>query len=196
MGSVTLTRRLSWLALSLLAVTAAEPVLGAGLRVFEKESAAGFESNWWLVDVLFYVAGGFLLLLGLYKWKRGWKKSQGRSLMVAVAAGSAGVAMIFFIAEPALAKDLGDMARKSATALESFPLVVQILFYVVGGFLVLMGLYKFKRMQDNPQQQSFMGAVVTGLVGVAMLFFPSAITMLGGTLDLSPGGTIQRPKMQ
>jgi len=196
MGSVTLTHQVSWLALLLLAVTAAEPVLGAGLRVFEKESAAALESDWRVLDILFYVAGGFLVLIGLYKLKRGREKSQHRSLMVALASGSAGVAVIFFLAEPALAKDLGDMARKSATALESFPLVVQILFYVVGGFLVLMGLYKFKRMQDNPQQQSFMGAVVTGLVGVAMIFFPSAITMLGGTLDLSPGGTIQRPKMQ
>lgn len=99
-------------------------------------------------------------------------------------------------AEPVVAKDLGDMARKSATALESFPLVVQILFYVVGGFLVLMGFYKFKRMQDNPQQQSFMGAVVTALVGVAMVFFPAAVDMLGGTLDLAPGGTVSRPRMQ
>ncbi len=99
-------------------------------------------------------------------------------------------------AEPVLAKDLGDMARKSAGALENFPLVVQILFYVVGGFLVLMGLYKFKRMQDNPQQQSFMGAVVTALVGVAMIFFPSAVEMLGGTLDLGAGGTLTRPRMQ
>lgn len=99
-------------------------------------------------------------------------------------------------AEPVVAKDLGDMARKSATALESFPLLVQILFYVVGGFLVLMGFYKFKRMQDNPQQQSFMGAVVTGLVGVAMIFFPSAVEMLGGTLDLQSGGNLTRPRMQ
>lgn len=99
-------------------------------------------------------------------------------------------------AEPALSKDLGDMAEKGAGALESFPLLVQILFYVVGGFLVLMGFYKFKRMQDNPQQQSFMGAVVTGLVGVAMIFFPSAVEMLGGTLDLQGGGTLTRPRMQ
>ena len=99
-------------------------------------------------------------------------------------------------AEPALAKDLGDMAKKSAGALENFPLVVQILFYVVGGFLVLMGLYKFKRMQDNPQQQSFMGAVVTAMVGVAMIFFPAAVNMLGGTLDLGTGGALTRPKMQ
>ena len=99
-------------------------------------------------------------------------------------------------AEPVLAKDLGDMAKKSAGALEDFPLLIQILFYVVGGFLVLMGFYKFKRMMDQPQSQSFMGAVVTGLVGVAMLLFPAAIEMLGGTLDLGTGGTVARPKMQ
>ncbi|MYE00539.1 MAG: hypothetical protein F4Y03_04570 [Alphaproteobacteria bacterium] len=99
-------------------------------------------------------------------------------------------------AEPALAKDLGDMAKKSAGALEEFPLVVQILFYVVGGFLVLMGFYKFKKNMDTPQNQSFMGAVVTGLVGVAMIFFPAAVEMLGGTLDLQGGGTLTRPKMQ
>ena len=88
------------------------------------------------------------------------------------------------------------MAKKSAGALEDFPLLIQILFYVVGGFLVLMGFYKFKRMMDQPQSQSFMGAVVTGLVGVAMLLFPAAIEMLGGTLDLGTGGTVARPKMQ
>ena len=99
-------------------------------------------------------------------------------------------------AEPVVAKDLGNMARKSATALESFPLLVQILVVVVGGIKELMGFYKFKRMQDNPQQQSFMGAVVTGLVGVAMIFFPSAVEMLGGTLDLQSGGNLTRPRMQ
>ena len=99
-------------------------------------------------------------------------------------------------AEPVLAKDLGDMAKKSSTALSFFPLIVEILFYVVGGFLVLMGFYKFKRMQDNPQQQGFMGAVVTGLVGVAMIFFPAAVEMVGGTLDLQGGGALTRPKMQ
>ncbi len=104
--------------------------------------------------------------------------------------------LAFAAAEPALAKDLGDMAKKSSSALSFFPLVVEILFYVVGGFLVLMGFYKFKRMQDNPQQQSFMGAAVTALVGVAMIFFPSGVEMLGGTLDLQGGGTLTRPKMQ
>ena len=105
-------------------------------------------------------------------------------------------AVLLAAAEPALAKDLGDMAKKSAGALEDFPLVIQILFYVVGGFLVLMGFYKFKRNIDQPQQQSMMGAVVTVLVGVCMVLFPEAISMIGGTLDLSPGGTIQRPKLQ
>ena len=99
-------------------------------------------------------------------------------------------------AQPALARDIGDMAEQGADALESFPLLVQILFYVVGGFLVLMGFYKFKRNMDMPQQQSLMGALVTAVVGVAMIFFPSAVEMLGGTLDLTPGGTIQRPRMQ
>ena len=99
-------------------------------------------------------------------------------------------------AGPAFAPDLGDMAEKSAGALESFPLVVQILFYVVGGFLVLMGLYKFKRNMDMPQQQSVMGAVVTAGVGVVMIMFPAAIEMIGGTLDLTGGGTVSRPRMQ
>lgn len=98
--------------------------------------------------------------------------------------------------EPVVAKDLGDMATKGGGAIAKFPLVVQGLLYVVGGFMVLMGLYKFKRNIDQPQQQSFVGAVVTLGVGVVMIMAPSAITMIGGTLDLTPGGTIERPKLQ
>ncbi len=159
---------------------AAERAVEDGMRIGE------------FLRYLFVAIGGALVLFGLWKLGRGRARGGGPGVAPAVALGLLMVVAV----EPALAKDLGDMARKSATALESFPLVVQILFYVVGGFLVLMGFYKFKRMQDNPQQQSFMGAVVTGLVGVAMIFFPSAVEMLGGTLDLGAGGTLTRPRMQ
>ena len=141
---------------------------------------------------LFAAVGGGLLLVGLWKPGRETIRGGGPGAGPAVALGL----LMALAVEPALAKDLGDMAKKSAGALEDFPLLIQILFYVVGGFLVLMGFYKFKRMMDQPQSQSFMGAVVTGLVGVAMLLFPSAIEMLGGTLDLGAGGTVARPKMQ
>ena len=159
---------------------AAERAVEDGMRIGE------------FLRYLFVAIGGALVLFGLWTLCRGQGRGGGPGVAPAMALGL----LMVLAVEPALAKDLGDMARKSATALESFPLVVQILFYVVGGFLVLMGFYKFKRMQDNPQQQSFMGAVVTGLVGVAMIFFPSAVEMLGGTLDLGAGGTLTRPRMQ
>lgn len=98
--------------------------------------------------------------------------------------------------DQALAKDLGDMARKASGALSVFPTVVEYLFYVIGALLVLAGFYKLKRNTDNPQQQSGMGVVMTIAAGVLMVVFPAAVDMLAGTLDLATGGTVARPKMQ
>ena len=141
---------------------------------------------------VFFAVGGGLVLAGLWKFCFGRDGNGGPGVGAVMALG----VLVALAAEPALAKDLGDMADASGAALEKFPRVVTILLYVVGGFLVLMGFYKFKRNMDTPQNQSVMGAVVTLVVGVAMMAFPSAVEMIGGTLDLTGGGTVSRPRMQ
>ena len=62
---------------------------------------------------------------------------------------------------PALGQDIGDMARKTATALESMPLVLQIVFYVVGFTVLGIGLYKLIQNKQTPGG---------GSVGVALLW--------------------------
>ena len=47
-------------------------------------------------------------------------------------------------ADAALAQDIGTMAQESASALESVPLVIQILFYVVGLAVLGIGLYSIQ----------------------------------------------------
>lgn len=111
--------------------------------------------------------------------------------------GALALALLAFAAvEPAAAKDLGDMAKKGSESLSAVPDVIEYLFYIIGGFLVMMGFYKLKKNTDNPQQQSGMGVVMTILAGVLMVVFPAAIEMVAGTLDLGTGTTLVRPKMQ
>ena len=98
--------------------------------------------------------------------------------------------------EPAMAKDLGDMAKKGSEALSFVPAIIEWLFWIIGAVLVLAGFYKLQKNQDNPAQQSGLGVVMTILAGVLMVVFPAAIDMVAGTLDLTTGGTIARPKMQ
>lgn len=105
-------------------------------------------------------------------------------------------AMGLLAVEPAAAKNLGDMAKKGSESLSFVPAVVEWLAWIIGAILVLAGFYKLKKNTDNPAQQSGMGVVMTIAAGVLMIVLPAAIDMVAGTLDLAPGTTIDRPRLQ
>ncbi|MCY3760721.1 MAG: hypothetical protein OXH50_05680 [Gemmatimonadetes bacterium] len=183
------------LAFALLAVAAADPAeaVDQGEAAEQARSAAAaFTAE---IGYVFWILGGLLILFGFYKLKKNWDERH-RDMLGAVAATFAGMLMAAMAADQAMAKDLGDMARKGAAALGAFPAVISWLFYICGGMLVLFGFYKLKKNHDNPSQQSGMGVVTTVGAGVLMVVFPAAIEMLAGTLDLTPGGTISPGKMQ
>ena len=99
-------------------------------------------------------------------------------------------------ANPALAQDVGEMARKSAEALQKFPLVIEILFYVVGFSLLGMGLYKMVQNRQTPGGGSVWGAVLWMSVGAIMIAIPQGLDIILGTFGIGTGGgTIQRPKL-
>ena len=88
------------------------------------------------------------------------------------------------------------MAEKSASALESFPLVIQILFYVVGLAVLGMGLYKLIQNRQTPGGGSLWGSVLWMSVGAIMIAIPQGLDIILGTFGIGTGGgTIQRPKL-
>ena len=120
-----------------------------------------------------------------------------RSNLRAGGIGALAFALLAALAvEPAMAKNLGDMAKKGSESLSFVPAVVEWLAWIIGAILVLVGFYKLKKNTDNPAQQSGMGVVMTIAAGVLMVVLPAAIDMVAGTLDLAPGTMIERPKLQ
>ncbi len=187
--------KLGALAFALLAVAAVDPAEAVDLGEAAEQARSAAAVLTAKIDWLFWILGGLLILFGVYKLKN--RRSGGdRDIAGAVAATLAGTLMGALAVDQAMAKDLGDMAKKGAGALAEFPAVIGWLFYIIGGMLVLFGFYKLKKNNDNPSQQSGMGVVTTIGAGVLMIVFPAAIQMLAGTLDLTPGGTITPGKMQ
>ena len=91
-------------------------------------------------------------------------------------------------AAPAVAADLGTMSEKAAESLEKVPLVLRIIMYIAGlGFVIWCG-FKIVRASSNPQQQSWGGAIVVGLVGVALLLGPATINWMAGTFGIETQG--------
>ena len=97
----------------------------------------------------------------------------------------------------ALAVDLGDMAEEAAGALGQVPLFLQIVLYLVGAILVFLGLLKFKRHVDYPQQANLGAAMMTVAMGVALIIAPALINTLIETVGLdAASGTVTRPSLQ
>ncbi len=103
---------------------------------------------------------------------------------------------VLTVASPALAQDIGDMARRSATALQALPLVIEILFYIVGVSVLGMGLYKLVQNRQSPGGGSVWAAVLWMSVGAIMVAIPQGLDIILGTFGIGTGGgTIQRPKL-
>ena len=82
------------------------------------------------------------------------------------------------------------------SALESVPLVIQILFYVVGLAVLGIGLYKLIQNRNSPGGGSVWGAVLWMSVGAIMIAIPQGLDIILGTFGIGTGGgTIQRPKL-
>lgn len=47
--------------------------------------------------------------------------------------------------------------------------------YLVGFFMVIIGIFKFKQHKDNPQQTPMGTAITIFLVGILLIFIPSII---------------------
>lgn len=188
--------------LSLAAILAAVAAVGfwiAGMEAKDPLVAAAVEraeeDAMWARGFLFYAlvaAGGSVLLAGLWKFARARGRNGGSGMAAVVALGL----LMGFAIEPALAQDIGDMAEKSAAALESFPLVIQILFYVVGLAVLGMGLYKLIQNRQTPGGGSVWGSVLWMSVGAIMIAIPQGLDIILGTFGIGTGGgTIQRPKL-
>ena len=97
----------------------------------------------------------------------------------------------------ALAVDLGDMAEEAAGALGEVPLFIQIVIYIVGALLVFLGLLKFKRHVDYPQQANLGSAMMTVAMGVALIVAPALINTLVETVGLDAADTtLDRPTLE
>lgn len=106
------------------------------------------------------------------------------------------LALVVAAAHPALGQDIGDMARESAQALESVPLVLQIVFYVVGLSVLGIGLYKLIQNRQTPGGGSLGNSFLWMAVGALMIAIPETLDYILGTFGINPGGgAIQRPRL-
>lgn len=98
-------------------------------------------------------------------------------------------------AEPALAKDIGDMARAAAQALEGMPVFLQIAFYAGGLTILGIGVYKLIHL-GKPSSGPGWAAIAWMVVGAILVAIPDGLDVILGTFGLDTGGgTIQRPKL-
>ncbi len=111
-------------------------------------------------------------------------------------AAFAAVVLAGTAAGPAFAQDIGDMARKTAAALEAMPLVLQIVFYVVGFTVLGIGLYKLIQNKQTPGGGSVGVALLWMAVGALFIAIPQTLDLILGTFGISTGGgSIQRPRL-
>ena len=97
--------------------------------------------------------------------------------------------------ERALARSLGDMAEEAAVDLDVVPNFIEVGLYIVGLLIVAVGVFRFKKHFDQPQQVSLGSAVITVVVGVGILLLPVVINAVAETFGATGGGTVQRPRL-
>ena len=90
-----------------------------------------------------------------------------------------------WMAGPALAVTLGEMAKKAAVDLKTVPTLLEIAFYIVGATVVGFGFLKLKRHVDHPQQTTIGGGMVAIAVGAALIAAPALINALVETVGLT-----------
>ena len=105
------------------------------------------------------------------------------------------VAVGLFAAPDAVAQSLGDMADDMADDLDQVPDLLEILFYIVGIVLIGVGIMRFKRHADHPQQASLGGATATLLVGVGLVLLPVIGSAVMESIGASQTTTITAPRL-
>ncbi len=96
---------------------------------------------------------------------------------------------------PAAAVSIGDMADAAAANLDAVGPLLAALFYVVGIALVGFGLVRLKRHVDQPQQATLAAALVTIVIGVALLMAPTLINGVAETFGITGGDSVQTPRL-
>ncbi len=96
---------------------------------------------------------------------------------------------------PAGAQNLGDFFDEGERNLERTTGFLEILFYIIGIVLIGVGIMRFKRHSDHPQQASLGSAVVVVLVGVALIGLPALGSAVLETFGANQNTTIDRPKL-
>lgn len=95
----------------------------------------------------------------------------------------------------AMGQSLGDMARTGATDLQGAENLVEILMYLMGVVLIIVGLIKLKRYNDSSRDQRLGGAVMTMVVGGLLLALPSLYGGFVETFGVDETATIERPSL-
>ena len=95
----------------------------------------------------------------------------------------------------AVAQSLGDMARTGATDLQGFETLIEILVYVGGVVLIIVGLVKLKRYNDSSRDQRLGGAVMSMVVGALLIALPALYGGFVDTFGVDETATIDRPSL-
>jgi len=107
-----------------------------------------------------------------------------------------GLIVLGLVAAPdAMAQSLGDMADDMATDLNQVPDLLEILFYIAGVVLIGVGIMRFKRHADHPQQASLGGATATLLVGVGLVLLPVIGSAVMESVGANQATTIEAPRL-
>ena len=96
-------------------------------------------------------------------------------------------------AMPAAAQSLGDMADTAAADLAQVPVLISAVIYIAGIVLIIIGIYRFRKIQGG---ESFWGAAGVVLVGVALLVLPWVFDLVAGTFGAQTTGSIAAPTLQ
>ena len=95
----------------------------------------------------------------------------------------------------AVAQSLGDMAATGATDIAQFETLIEILLYIGGVVLIIVGLVKLKRYNDSSRDQRLGGAVMSMVVGAMLIALPALYGGFVDTFGVDETATIDRPSL-
>lgn len=78
--------------------------------------------------------------------------------------------------------NLASLANNVRSNLAAVADLIVTIAFIAGIFFVLSGLAKFKAHKDNPAQTPISAPIVLLIIGFALMFFPSILTVGGSTL--------------
>ena len=93
------------------------------------------------------------------------------------------------------AQSLGQMASKAGGDLQGAEPLIEIVMYILGVCLVIVGLVKLKRHNDSSRDQRLGGAVMTMVVGALLIALPALYGGFVDTFGVDESATIERPSL-